>query len=172
VLGFQFQGFGEGVSAIWDALCQFLAPVLEVALETITETLEAALQALTGLLEIFSGVFSGDWEKIWQGVADFLDGIWQLTVRDGTGRTWSAGVPGVWERIPELSRFGTVKGTDAFRSSRIRQIPKVQIGVSVKSGIMDLSVTSREVDEKELLALLDSYTRKKKYYRLKNYRTG
>ena len=72
------------------------------------------------------------------------------------------------EGIPELSRFGTVKGTDAFRSSRIRQIPKVQIGVSVKSGIMDLSVTSREVDEKELLALLDSYTRKKKYYRLKN----
>jgi hypothetical protein len=88
VLGIRFQGLGEGVSAIWDALCQFLAPVLEVALETITETLEAALQALTGLLEIFSGVFEGDWEKIWQGVADFLDGIWQLMTSGAFG--WGA----------------------------------------------------------------------------------
>ena len=88
VLGIKFQGFGEVVSTIWDGICQFLAPVLEVALETITETLEAALQALTGLLEIFSGVFSGDWEKIWQGVADFLDGIWQLMTSGAFG--WGA----------------------------------------------------------------------------------
>ena len=88
VLGIKFQGFGEVVSAIWDGICQFLAPVLEVALYTITETLEAALQALTGLLEIFSGVFSGDWEKIWQGVADFLEGIWKLMTSGAFG--WGA----------------------------------------------------------------------------------
>jgi phage-related protein len=88
VLGIKFQGFGEAVSVIWDALCQFLAPVLEFALETITEHLEAALQVLTGLLEIFSGIFSGDWEKIWQGVADFLDGIWQMMTSGAFG--WGA----------------------------------------------------------------------------------
>jgi phage-related protein len=85
VLGIKFQGFGEVVSTIWDGICQFLAPVLEVALYTITETLEAALQALTGLLEIFSGVFEGDWEKIWQGVADFLEGIWKLMTSGAFG---------------------------------------------------------------------------------------
>jgi TP901 family phage tail tape measure protein len=113
-LGIQFQGFGEGVSAIWDALCQFLAPVLEVALETITETLEATLQALTGLLEIFSGVFSGDWEKIWQGVADFLDGIWRMMTSGAFG--WGADlvsnlIAGITSKLSSL--WNTMKNVAA-----------------------------------------------------------
>ena len=48
-----------------------------------------------------------------------LDGIWRLTVQDGTGRTWAAGVPGVWERIPELARFrGIVSYTRKVQVSR------------------------------------------------------
>ncbi|MBQ1312613.1 MAG: DEAD/DEAH box helicase [Blautia sp.] len=72
------------------------------------------------------------------------------------------------EGIAGLSAYGQVKGTDAFRSNRVRQIPKVQVGVSVKSGLMDLSVTSKEVDEKELLELLHSYSLKKRFHRLRS----
>ena len=34
-----------------------------------------------------------------------LDGIWELIPRDGSGRAFPAGVPGVWDRIPALTRF-------------------------------------------------------------------
>ena len=72
------------------------------------------------------------------------------------------------EGVSGLDRFGQVKGTDAFRNTRVRQIPKIQVGVSVQSGIMDLCVTSKEMGEKELLELLKSYTLKKRFHRLKS----
>lgn len=53
-----------------------------------------------------------------------------------------------------LEKYGTVHGTDAFRTHSIRPVPQVKIGVSVDSGIMDLSVTSHDLSEEELLALL------------------
>lgn len=34
-----------------------------------------------------------------------LDGLWTLHPQDGTAKAYSAMVPGVWERIPALSRF-------------------------------------------------------------------
>ena len=34
-----------------------------------------------------------------------LDGLWQLTPQDGSGRAFSAMVPGVWERIPALAAY-------------------------------------------------------------------
>lgn len=34
-----------------------------------------------------------------------LDGLWCLTPEDGTGKTYTAMVPGVWERIPALVNF-------------------------------------------------------------------
>ncbi len=34
-----------------------------------------------------------------------LDGLWTLTPHDGSGKTYPAYVPGVWERIPALTSF-------------------------------------------------------------------
>ena len=70
--------------------------------------------------------------------------------------------------IDDLSRYGIVKGSEAFRSQKVRPIPKVQIGVSVESNLLDISVTSREVARDELLELLYSYKLKKRYFRLKS----
>ena len=70
--------------------------------------------------------------------------------------------------IARLERYGTVHGTEAFKSRNVKPFSAVQVGVAVKSGIMDISVTSKEYSQKELLAILDSYQRKKKYYRLKS----
>lgn len=72
------------------------------------------------------------------------------------------------EGIFRLSTFGTVLGTDAFKLNRIRRAPQVSVGVSVESGIMDLSVISKDVDTEELLDILKSYKLKKKYYKLKS----
>ena len=70
--------------------------------------------------------------------------------------------------IAKLSRFGEVLGSEAFKRNRIRRTPQVTVGVSVESGIMDISVISKDVDPADLLDILESYKLKKKYYRLRS----
>ena len=70
--------------------------------------------------------------------------------------------------IARLEKYGDVHGTEAFKRRSVKPFSSVQVGVSVKSGIMDISVTSKEYSQKELLSILDSYQKKKRYYRLKS----
>ncbi len=72
------------------------------------------------------------------------------------------------EGIRKLSLFGEVLGSETFKKSRLRRTPVISVGVSVESGIMDISVISKDVDPAELLGILESYKLKKKYYRLKS----
>lgn len=87
-LGIHVQGFGELFKAIWDGICQFLAPVLEVALYTVTTMLEEALKLLTELLNVFTALFKGDWEAFWNNVADFMSHILQILANSAFG--WGA----------------------------------------------------------------------------------
>ena len=71
--------------------------------------------------------------------------------------------------LPRLERYGQLQGTDAFkRQTAVNPLPLVQMGISVESGLMDLSVTSKELTREELLEVFASYRRKKRYHRLKS----
>lgn len=70
--------------------------------------------------------------------------------------------------VSELMRLGEVQTTDSFRRLRVRRMLPMTVGVSVRSGIMDLEIHSEELSQEELLDVLNQYRRKKKYYRLKN----
>ncbi|HAD19673.1 MAG TPA: hypothetical protein DCF42_04670 [Lachnospiraceae bacterium] len=70
--------------------------------------------------------------------------------------------------IRDLSRYGEVSGTDAFQRMRIRRIPQIRVGVSVESDLMHLEISTEDLSREELLSLLDSYRKKKKYHRLQN----
>lgn len=70
--------------------------------------------------------------------------------------------------IDRLLSLGEVNTTERFRKMNIRKRPKIKIGVSVKSDLMNLSVSSDDMEQEDLLQLLKNYQRKKKYYRLKN----
>lgn len=70
--------------------------------------------------------------------------------------------------VAELMRLGEVQTTDSFRRLRVRRILPMTVGVSVKSGIMNLEIHSEELSQEELLDVLNQYRRKKRYYRLKN----
>ena len=70
--------------------------------------------------------------------------------------------------VDRLIALGEVHTTDRFRNMNIRKAPKVKVGVSIESDIMNLSISSEDVDQDELLQILQSYRRKKKYYRLRN----
>lgn len=68
--------------------------------------------------------------------------------------------------IADLEQLGTVKGTALLARQRVRTMSPVRVGVSIQSGVMDLSVTSKEYTPDELLDILASYRRKKRYHRL------
>lgn len=70
--------------------------------------------------------------------------------------------------IDRLMSLGEVQTTDRFRSMNVRRRPKLKMGVSLESDIMNLTISSDDIDQEELLQILQSYQRKKKYYRLKN----
>ena len=71
--------------------------------------------------------------------------------------------------ISSLEFYGTVNGSAAFRPLKVISRPAVQVGISVSDGnLLDISVTSKDFSASELQALYESYTRKKRYYRLKS----
>lgn len=70
--------------------------------------------------------------------------------------------------VEALLQLGEVNSTERFRHLRIRRRTKVSVGVSVESDIMNLTISSEDLSQEELLDILYSYKRKKKYYRLKN----
>ena len=51
---------------------------------------------------------------------------------------------------------------------QVHPSPKVTVGVSIDSGLMELKLTAGEMSKEELIDILSRYNRKKKYYRLKD----
>ena len=77
-LGFDFQNFKEVVSAIWNALCEFLAPVFEGVFTQIANILEGVLGVITGILDVFIGIFTGNWSQAWEGVKGIFGSVWDF----------------------------------------------------------------------------------------------
>ncbi len=74
-LGFNFKDFSEVVKAIWNNLCDFLAPIFTTTFDAIAGILDGALTALTGIFDVFAGLFTGNWEQMWNGVKEIFEGI-------------------------------------------------------------------------------------------------
>lgn len=70
--------------------------------------------------------------------------------------------------LQELMDIGEVHVTDHFKRLRVRKFMKVQVGVSLESGLMDLKISSEDLEPQELLDILSAYRRKNHYIRLKS----
>lgn len=67
-----------------------------------------------------------------------------------------------------LFSYGLVHGTDRFSARKIRTVPQIRAGVSIDSDLMNLSITTQGMTTSELMDILVSYRRKRKYHVLKN----
>lgn len=83
-LGFDFENFSQVVSAIWNGLCEFLAPVFEGVFTYIANVLEEIFGIITGILDIFIGIFTGNWSQVWEGVKGIFLSIWNFIVNSFT----------------------------------------------------------------------------------------
>ena len=72
------------------------------------------------------------------------------------------------EGIGELNQLGQVYASESFRKNSIRQTPSVDLGVSIKSDLLDISIQSDQLPYEELDEILHSYKMKKRYHRLRN----
>ena len=72
------------------------------------------------------------------------------------------------EGLSDLMGIGEVRASREFERLKLRKAPKVRLGVSVESGILNLDISTDDMSEDELLELLESYRKKKKYFRLKS----
>ena len=70
--------------------------------------------------------------------------------------------------LSELKSLGDVMMSESFSSQKIRQKIKLATGVSLKSGLLDFSVSSSELNQEELYEILSGMKKKKKYIRLTN----
>lgn len=70
--------------------------------------------------------------------------------------------------LSELMDIGEVQVTEQFKRLRVRRSVPMQVGVSLNSGLMDLSVSSDDVSPEELIDILAAYKKKSHYYRLKS----
>ena len=72
------------------------------------------------------------------------------------------------EGVTELSRYGDVNGSEAFRSVRVCAPPIPRISLQIDGGLLELSVQTTDMEPEELLQLLNSYKLKKRWHRLKS----
>lgn len=70
--------------------------------------------------------------------------------------------------LKRLSEYMTIYTTEGFRNMKVVSSPRVSVGVSLKSDLLELQIHSGEMPQEELAYLLSKYDRKKKYIRLKN----
>ncbi len=72
------------------------------------------------------------------------------------------------EGIPEIGRLADVYLSERMQTIQVRPQPKMQIGVRLKSGILEMDIDAERLPQQELEALLQSYRLRKRYYRMKN----
>ena len=70
--------------------------------------------------------------------------------------------------LDRLMAIGEVEGSAAFRALRVKSRWRVSAGLSLRSGLLELTIGSQDVPEDELLSVLESYAAKKRFHRLRS----
>ena len=68
--------------AVWDALCNFIAPVMEGALKTVVNTVSTCLDIIMSVIDIFIGLFTGNWKQCLNGFKSLFTTIWNYIVNN------------------------------------------------------------------------------------------
>lgn len=79
-MGITFESVSAAVKTVWNALCDFLAPVFEGAFQQVSNFLTAATNTILDIIDFFTAVFQGDWEGAWEEVQSIFGNVWQYIV--------------------------------------------------------------------------------------------
>ena len=102
-MGITFESVSAAIKTVWNALCEFLAPVFEGAFQHISNTLTAVTNHILGVVDFFIALFKGDWEGCWEAVKGIFANVWEYA--KNTFSNWVTTIQGVANVI--LGWFGT-----------------------------------------------------------------
>ncbi|WP_051650071.1 DEAD/DEAH box helicase [Selenomonas sp. AB3002] len=75
----------------------------------------------------------------------------------------------LYEELPALPEWVEIFYEDAFQEKPVRRMPKVTAGVSVNDdNLLEVSFKAEDLDFKEMMDILASYRKKRRYHRLKD----
>ena len=80
--------YNKVIAPIVDWIIEKIFPIIVNVVNGIIETvgnivvaisgfIEGIIQAIKGIIQFIVGVFTGDWEKAWEGIKNFFEGIWK-----------------------------------------------------------------------------------------------
>ncbi len=72
------------------------------------------------------------------------------------------------EGLNQLMEIGTVNATDSFSALKLQKKSRIMANVSMEGSLLDLSIQSDDMDLQELMAVIDSYRKRKRYHRIKD----
>ena len=76
--GITWESVTGTIMAVWQGLCDFLAPVFVFVFQTIADFFEFTTQYILGVMSIFHGLFTGDWNEVWEGVKQIFSAAWEF----------------------------------------------------------------------------------------------
>ncbi len=74
----------------------------------------------------------------------------------------------VFEGVPELAQKGELLVTDAFSRLASTARPRVRVGAAVRSGLLEVTISTDDLPLDELPALLASCRQRRRYHRLRD----
>ena len=102
-MGITFEDIGNAIKAVWNGLCEVLAPIFEGAFQQVSNILTAVTNHILGVIDFFIALFKGDWEGCWEAVKDIFGNVWEFA--KNTFSNWVTTIRGVADTI--LGWFGT-----------------------------------------------------------------
>lgn len=70
--------------------------------------------------------------------------------------------------VNALLKLGEVEATDSFKRLNVRKAPRATVGVQLERDLVNLNVISDDLSQNELLDVINSYRKKRKFHRLRN----
>lgn len=102
-LGFNFKDIGEVIKAIWEGLCNFLAPIFEGVFQNIANIFKTFVDIFFGIWDFFHAIFTGDWKGAWDAIKGIFESIWNA-IKDWFSNILNT-IKGVFDVV--LGWFGT-----------------------------------------------------------------
>ena len=175
----EFKKYGKVKGTTNKTILQYLPPEAQFAfyLDVEEENITCEIKAIYGENTVDVNAFANTVEDFRDNFkeAEIINKVQQYFPEvDESGKAFNCGreedliYQVLNQGIEDLMLLGEVNSTDRFKKLSIRRMPKISVGVALESGLMDLSITLEDMSREELLEALNSYRRKKKYFRLKN----
>ena len=102
-MGITFESVSAAVKTVWNALCDFLAPVFEGAFQQVSNILTRVTNTILGVVDFFAAVFRQDWDGAWEAVKGIFQTTWEYIL--ATFETVTTTLKGVADVV--LGWFGT-----------------------------------------------------------------